>query len=378
MVMSPDSGATGVGELKTIKLRFSEKMDRTSAVTWLHFFPDQRIRQTKWHGAVEAEVILENTLTPDTVIVVEVASGMRDAHKVKGVGSRRFPISTGGVIPSGTIDGVLIMSDSAVTNGVLELYEIPPDTLEYFQQPILRRTVTDESGKYLFDWLPVPGGPWLVRAFTDPDDNLRPGEKDAQRLLPDTLSLTVESPTASPGVATLFPWNTPGRVLVGPFDPSLHAGAVMAWTMSVTDEDTGWVPVPENGESLPFSRLDPVTGGIITDVKPGNSRAVLFVDMDGDSTFSGIPDTLLTSIPDSLAAAVPDSVDIAWYLEPWFMVEGIEVDPGLDTDFELPRVIYSLTPWTPPPPDPVLPDSLSGDDSATAAGDSLNVPEELE
>jgi hypothetical protein len=145
----------------------------------------------------------------------------------------------------------------------------------------------------------------------------------------------------------------------------------MAWTMAITEEDTGWVPAPETGQALPFSWLDPVSGGIINEVKPGNSRAVLFVDVDGDSTFSGIPDTLLSFVPDSLSAAVPDSVEVAWYLEPWFMVEGIEVQPGLDSIFELPVVTYSLTPWTPPAP--ALPDSL-----VSAPGDSLAVPEENE
>ena len=204
VVISPDSGATGLGELKTLRLTFSEKMDRTSAVTWLHFFPDQRIRQTKWHGATEAEVILEYPLTPDTVIVVEVAAGMRDAHKVPSRVSRRYPLATGDSIFAGTIEGVLIMADSAVTNGVVELYDVPPDTLEFFQQPLLRRTVTDRQGSYRFDWLPVPGGPWLVRAFTDPDNNLRPGDRDAQRLLPDTLSLTLDQAAAVAGVTTLY------------------------------------------------------------------------------------------------------------------------------------------------------------------------------
>ena len=371
VVMEPDSGAIGVGELKTIRLRFSEKMDRVSAVTWLHFFPDQRIRQTKWHGATEAEVILENTLPPDTVIVLEVAAGMRDAHKVKSDKSRRFPISTGGEIPAGIIEGVLIMADSAVTNGVLELYEIPPDTLEYFQQPILRRTVTDRTGKYRFDWLPVPGGPWLVRAYSDPDNNLRPGERDAQRLVPDTLRLSAEVPAANSGVTTLYAWNTPGRVLVGPFDPPLHEGEIMVWTMAVTEEDTGWVPAPESGQAVTFSRLDPSTGGLITEVKPGLSRAVMFVDVDGDSTFSGVPDSLLGVIPDSVAAAVPDTVETAWYLEPWFMFEGIVVEPGLDAEFVLPPVHYSLTPWTAPAP--AVPDSLAG-----ALEDSLRIETENE
>ncbi|MEN8005429.1 MAG: Ig-like domain-containing protein [Candidatus Krumholzibacteriota bacterium] len=372
--MDPDSGATGLAELKTIRLTFSEKMDRTSAVTWLHFFPDQRIRQTKWHGATEAEVILEDPLPPDTVFVVEVAADMRDAHKVKGRKSRRFPIATGDSIPGGAIHGVLIMADSAVTNGVVELYDIPPDTLEYFQQPLLRRTATDENGTYRFDWLPVPGGPWLVRAFADPDINLRPGDKEAQRLLPDTLRLSNDNPLASPGVTTLYAWNTPGRLLVGPFDTPLHGDDIFAWTLSISEEDTGWVPAPEDGSSNPIFPLDPAAGGVIGEVKPGLSRAILFVDMDGDSTFSGIPDSLLAFLPDSLrvvpvdtvAAAEPDTTGMGtWYLEPWLMVEGLTVEPGLDSELEVPVLPYYLTPWTPPEPEPAAADSVEADVTGT-------------
>lgn len=375
--MVPDSGSTGVGNLKTIRLTFSEKMDRTSAITWLHFFPDQRIRQTKWHGSTEAEVILEFPLTPDTVIVVEVASGMRDAHKVKSRQGRRFPISTGDSIPAGAISGILIMAESAVTDGVVELYDVPPDTLEYFQQPLLRRTATDQTGAYRFDWLPVPGGPWLIRAFSDPDNNLRPGDKEAQGLLPDTLRLTTANPEVSPGVTTLYAWNTPGRILVGPFAEPEHGGQVMAWTMAVAEDDTGWTPATEDGSANTIFLLDPGSGGVIGEVKPGLARVIFFVDVDGDSTFSGVVDTLLTDIPDSLRTTAPDSADVQkWFLEPWFMVDGVEIVPGLETALEIPAITYSISPWTPPDPEPAAPDTL--DESGSATGDTLSVPEEDE
>jgi len=374
VVMSPDSGVTGVGELKTIRLTFSEKMDRTSAVTWLHFFPDQRIRQTKWHGATEAEVILEYPLTPDTVIVVEVAAGMRDAHKVLSRLSRRFPIATGDSIPTGSITGVLIMADSAVTNAVVELYDVPPDTLEYFEQPLVRRTVSDRQGTYRFDWLPVPGGPWLARAFTDPDNNLRPGDKDAQRLLPDTLYLTAANPTATSGVATLYAWNTPGRILAGPFAPPEQEGTPMAWSMALAEDDTGWVPVPHGQVPQPTFPLDPASGGVIGEVVPGLTRVIMFVDVDGDSTFNSIPDTLLAFVPDSLRTVDPDSTFTGdWFLEPWVQVDGIEVDPGMETSLEWPDLSFTLTPWTAPEPKPDLPDSLG-----QAAGDTLSSPKETE
>lgn len=383
--INPDSGTTGIGELKTIRLKFSEKMDRVSAVSWLYFFPDQRIRQTKWHGAIEAEVILEYPLPPDTVIVVEVASGMRDAHKVKSPYSRRFPISTGDSIPSGLITGILIMADSAVTNGVVELFNVPPDTLEYFQQPLLRRTSTDKNGSFRLDWLPVPGGPWLIRAFSDPDNNRRPGDRDAVRLLPDTLRLTFEEPAASAGVTTLFAWNEPGRILVGPFTPPDHGEPVFAWTLTVAEDDTGWVPAPEGGKAHPIFPLDSAGGSVVEEVSPGLNRLLVFVDVDGDSTFSGVPDSLLAFVPDSLRITVADSVPpVAWFLEPWLVVETVTIEAGLPRALDLPEQPYTLTPWTPPPAAPAVPDSLLDllpegaelDVEGRAAGDTLTVPGE--
>jgi hypothetical protein len=367
--MIPDSASTDLKVVDTINLTFSEKMDRVSAATWLHFFPDQRIRQTKWHGATRAEVILEYPLPADTVIVVEIAAGMRDAHKVANRRGRRYPISTGAEIPTGRISGVLVMADSAVTNGVVELYDVPPDTLEYFQQNLLRRTVTDNTGAYTFEWLPVPGGPWLLRAFADPNGDLRPGEKEAQRLLPDTLSLSVNVSETVAGVTTLFPANTPGRLLVAPFASPDYTGSAMAWTMPISEADTGWVPVALDRAN--FASLDPLAESPVADVQPGSNRLVVFIDVDGDSLFSGVPDSLLGAIPDSLRYVGQDSVT-THFLEPWLLVEDLFVDPGLDATVELPADIYTVTPWQPPPPQPDLPDSL------TAGADSLDSLDNLD
>jgi hypothetical protein len=252
---------------------------------------------------------------------------------------------------------------------------------------LLRRTTTDEKGAYRFDWLPVPGGPWLVRAFTDADDNLRPGDRDALRLLPDTLHLTVEQPEDSGGVTTLFAWDTPGRVLVGPFEPPTHTGQVMGWSLKMAEEDTGWVPAPEDGTTNPIFSLDPASGGVIGEVSPGLNRVLVFVDVDGDSTFSGIPDSMLAFVPDSLRSASPDTtLGGDWFLEPWLMAEDIQVEPGLDTRLNLPVEPFLLTPWTPPAPEPASPDSLeglgegsqNGGEGSSAAGDTLTSPGENE
>lgn len=360
-LMEPDSGSVGLRDIRSLDLTFSEKMDRVSAVSWLHFFPEQRIRQTKWHGATRAEVVLEQPLPPDTLIIVEIAAGMKDAHKVKSRRGRRYPIATGDSIPSGRISGVLIMADSAVTNGVVELFDLPPDSLEYFQQPLVRRTVSDRTGAYVFDWLPVPGGPWLLRAFADANGDLRPGEREAQRLLPDTLSLAVAADEGVAGVTTLFSADTPGRLRIAPFAPPPYPGATGIWSTPITEADTGWVPVATDRANFAF--LDPAGDSFLPDVAPGLNRLVVFVDVDGDSLFSGVPDSLLPALPDSPRTAVGDTV-AGHFLEPWQLIEGVEVEPGLESELTLPVQDFVLTPWVPP----AMPDTLN------AAIDSLGIP----
>ena len=92
--VTPDSGAVALGEVRTLRLTFTEKMTRQPAEGWLHFYPAQRIRSTNWHGAREAEVELFEPLPADTVVVVEIAGALQDAHKVKARESRRSASSS--------------------------------------------------------------------------------------------------------------------------------------------------------------------------------------------------------------------------------------------------------------------------------------------
>jgi len=362
----PDSGSTGLGEISVLRFQFSEKMDRANSFSWLYFFPDQRVRKTKWHGATEAEVFLEEPLPADTLIVVEIAGAMRDAHKVKNKHSRRFPLATADTIASGLLAGVLLYEDGPLSNGVVELYSLQPDSVDFTRRPIVRRTVTDKQGAYQFNWLPIPSGPYLVRAFKDDDSNLRPGEKDPQRLLPDTLVVDEESGMASAGILTLYPVNTPGTLLAHPFESSIHPGPVLAWAMAITDSDTGYYPAPAASSRENFGYLYPDSGGVIEEVPPGNNRIIAFVDVDRDSSFSAIADTLLSS------SAVARTDSVLWYLEPWVVLENVQLEPGLSTSFLLPAWTDSLTSWTAPEPEVVIPDSLEA-----ALNDSLQTELEL-
>ncbi|MBU8869827.1 MAG: hypothetical protein KOO60_03020 [Gemmatimonadales bacterium] len=346
----PDSAAVGLAGCQVLRFRFSEKMDRANAISWLSLFPEQEFKKTKWHGATEAEVFLTEPLPADTLIVVELLPGMTDSHRIKDEKSRRYPLATGDSIFSGRVTGQLLMADMALDGAVVELFAVPPDTLEYFQQTLLRRATSDSTGTFRFEWLPVPGGPWLMRAFADTDNNLRLGEKEAQRLLADTLSINSEFSTAAAGTTTLYPWNEPGTLTTESFDLPEWVGGIGAWAMSVSDADTGWVPAPAVQGRQTFGWLDPAEGGRIPNVVPHLNRVVVFVDMDGDSTFSAVPDSVY-GLP---AAADMDTT--AWFLEPWGLVEEINLEPGLEAGFIVPALGDSLVSWIAPPP--ALPDTL--------------------
>ncbi|PID79242.1 hypothetical protein CSA17_03935 [bacterium DOLJORAL78_65_58] len=366
MSVQPDSGSTGLGEVKELRFRFSEKMERANSFSWLYFFPDQRVRKTKWKGATEAIVYLEEPLPADTLVVVEVAGAMRDAHKVKNKRSRRFPLATADSIPDGSLAGILIFEEKPLQDGVVELYGLQPDTLEYFRRPMIRRTVTDERGAFVFHWLPVPSGPYLVRAFQDKDNNLRPGESDPQRLLPDTLLVDATAGMANLGVTTLYAPTTPGRLLADPFAAPSWDGAVGAWAMAVTESDTGFYPEPVAAGRGDFGWLSPAEGGVLKEVRPGVNRVISFVDVDGDSAFSVVPDTLLAHAR-GIASTAADSV--SWFLEPWVVTEGVELEPGLAARFQVPAWGDSLTAWEAPPPPPAAMDLPS------SRPDSLPAPQ---
>ena len=240
------------------------------------------------------------------------------------------------------------MGDSAVTNGVVELFAVPPDTIAYFQQPLLRRSVTDRDGRWTFDWLPVPGGPWLVRAFSDADGNLRPGDREAQRLLPDTLSLDAARNAVNAGALTLFAHGTPGRLQVPPFTPAAWSGAWGALPLAVAENDTGWTPAPQPGGPgrARARRLDPFAGTVLDSVPSGSLRVVLFADIDDDSLLSTVTGEVLRVL--ATASGWPDTLPAALYLEPWWLVDGLEVPPGLAAPLAVPAATPTFTAWTPP------------------------------
>lgn len=334
----PDSGAVGLAGLDRLQLVFSEKMDRRPAESWLYLYPPVDYSKTKWSGAREAEVILSEPLPPDTVVIVEVGTGLRDAHKIISNQSWRFPIATGQQIPPGEITGRLVYNERPLALiGVTELYAVPPDTIEYYQQKPVRRAVTDSAGVFLLPWLPVPGGPYLLRVFNDANGDLRLADNEGRRVLPDTVRVSADRVTVDVGLTVVHDPNTPG-VLRGHVDSLLMwPGPLYGWPEAIADDDTGWAPQPATESPTGLVAISLAEEVVFADLPPGLNRLLFFVDADGDSVFSTLP-------------AEPGTVDnagreIGWFYEPHALIDSLLVEPGLTAPFTQPHFATELVPW---------------------------------
>lgn len=354
MAAFPESAAVAQGSVEELQFGFSEKMDRTEAYRWLTLYPKVNIRKTSWKGARLAKVRLEEPLPVDTVVVVELAPGMKDAHNVPQPLGRTFVFATGDSIFDGRLTGELVLDDAPLAGGVVEIIADGPDTVRLQQRPVLRRATTDSTGRWTLPWLPADGHGWLLRAYHDRNNDRRADDNEAQRLYPDTLRLTVEQPSLHTGLRILYAPDTPGTLEGALAARPDSAGGVFAFSLVVAEDDTGYVPVPQRAGS-PLAQAVADTGAFsLTGAGPGLVRAIFFVDLDGDSLFT----------------AVGDTADTVWTLEPWALVDSLTVEPGLPQDILAPVWPDTLTPW--PAPALALPDTAATD-SLAAHGDSTTV-----
>jgi hypothetical protein len=327
-------------------------MDRQGAFRWLRIYPRQTIRATRWQAARIARVQLDTPLPADTVVVIEILPGMRDAHGVTQSRGRMWAIATGDSLPDGELTGSLVLERKPLIDGVVELLPVGPDTVRVEQRPVLRRTLTDSTGTYRLRWLPADGERWLLRTYDDRNRNWRPDDNEAQRLWPDTLSLTADLPRQQLGLRELFSPTTPGQLEGRLAERPAGPGRIFASVAGIAEGDTGYAPVPQQRRAA-ANQAVPDTGHFtLTGAGPGLVRAIFFVDVDADS----------------LLSAIGASQDTLWYLEPWAVVDSVKVEPGLPTGIPAPVWPDTLTPW----PAPVLPDTAIADTLAGGPVDTLD------
>lgn len=352
---SPDSGSVGHGPVRVLEFGFSEKMKREEAYRWLETFPPTVVTSTSWSGARIARVELEEPLPADSVVVVEIAPGMRDAHEVPQPQGRRWVFATGDSIPVGALVGALVLEGEPLATGVVEIIAARPESVRVEQRPVLRRAATDSTGAWRLPWLPASGAPWLLRGYDDRNGDLRAGENEAQRLWPDTLRLRPEKPVRDVGMRVVYQPSTPGTLRGRLAEPPPVDAPVLAYPMTIAEDDTGFVPGPQPPRAGPAQAVPDTGRFTIVDAGPGLVRALFFADVDGDSLFS----------------AVGDTADSVWTLEPWALVDSVSVEPGLVAELPAPTWSDTLTTW--PAPRRARTDTLAAtvvDSLREAAGDT--------
>ncbi len=330
----PDSAAVNVPVDTQLAFLFSEKVKPVDPERMFEFYPELDIKSGGWSKRQQIKINLETALPPDTTIVVTLAKGYMDVHGFAADKTVVFPFSTGASIDSCSISGKLTMNNGPVISGLLELYSIPPDSIEYFQQDPLRRASTDSLGFYHFQWLPTDGGPYLIRAFSDNNADRRPGDNEATRLLPGEITQTAQF--VDNGETVIFAPSTPGTLSTIVDVPLPEDLVVFSWTENVGEDDDPWTPDDVTFSSIAQSvALNDTL--VFDEAGPGNVRVFFFADVNSDTLFSILPDSVST-----------DSVQ--YYFEPHLVIENVFIEPGLPETF-------NMTAW----PDtlvPAIPDSL--------------------
>ena len=363
----PDSGSVGLTGVDRLILEFSEKVQPVAAERILKFYPDLEVRRSKWKGRRRLTVELLDTLPADTVIVVELTAGYTDMHRVKSPVTRTIVLATSDSLPTGQIRALVTLDNEPVDGAVIELYALPHDSVSWdyetwVPKDPLRRASSDTTGWVTLDWLPTPGGPWLLRFFADSNHDMRAQENEAQRLWPRSWNLDADNEQLALGTMSLFTPSTAGRLIATSLDSTWNT-SVYGWSEVIAESDTGLVFLhrtqPARGQ-IPVAFNDST---IWDPAGPNLCRLTLFADVDGDSMWSVLPDS--------------SAVDtVTWWWEPFAVLDSLNVEPGRPLAIALPSMLSERIQGTAPPLQEMIPDSLSATatDSTFATTDPDSLP----
>lgn len=275
----PEAGAVDVPSGSSIRLQFSEKMQRTRLERQLTFNPPIVIHRSRWDG--DALVIFPETLHPETTYVVELAAGFGDAHGVKSVDPFRFAFATAAAVDSGLVEGRVFFRRKPTEKGIVRLFVLPKDSAFAPEAGRPDRQVhVWPDGTYRFEWLPTNNSRILLWAFHDTNGN---GAFDAAtefgERLGDTLRLNPETPVARGA-----------RIgIVDPTEPAELKGRIVNAT--VNDSFPITVSLSELSDTTPLTYLARCgTDGEYL-LRPLSGRYVLraFMDFEADSVCGRYP-----------------------------------------------------------------------------------------
>jgi len=211
---SPENGATGVTNVETIEIVFSERITRPRTGRAVFISPRQaEAPEIKWK-ADRLSITLPDTLKPDQTYVISFSSTVTDLrnNQIDSVTSVAF--STGLMLDSGVVTGVVSdISGKPQPSLFVGLYDFPEgDTVQSFDSLFPEyATTTNKAGEFSFRYLPMKN--FLLVAFNDKnkDEYFKP--RTESYALPDRPA-NLDSNSSLTGLNLLLAFADSGAVRV--------------------------------------------------------------------------------------------------------------------------------------------------------------------
>jgi hypothetical protein len=277
LAAEPDSGAAGIDTLATIRLTFSEPMDRASVEGGLLVAPGVRSGRFAWEGGRTLSFRPDRPLAADRTYVVLLAAGARD---VRGnVLNRPFVahFSTAAAFAPGTIEG-RVEGRGLTPDGVFVwAYRADlgrePDSTSLDMDALAQAR---GGGLFRLAGLAVPGT-YRLWAFVDRNRN-RTFEPAADLLLRSDSLVALSSALASAREVRLVALDPEALARVeGAVVDSLSPG-IAALRVEIRG-------VPASGEAAdraPVNVIDVRQGQFVASLRAGRWRLVAWRDLDDD------------------------------------------------------------------------------------------------
>jgi Bacterial Ig-like domain len=274
----PDSGAAGVPRDATIRLVFSEAMDRASVGENVSLGPGVRSLRAKWENGRTLALVPDAPLPADRTFTLIVPPGARDLRG--NALDRAFEIhfTTAAAFPTGAIEGMVVGQGVAIDGVYVWAYRDDlghrPDSTAFDMDALAR---TRSGGLFQLPGLAAPAT-YRLFAFVDRNRN-RSFEPGVDLLTPSDslIRLTGEAPRA-PGVRLLAIDPEAVARVEGTVIDSLAPGS------AVLRVEARGVPVDTAiaADRVPVEVIDVTGGKFAGNLRSGRWRLIAFRDLDGD------------------------------------------------------------------------------------------------
>jgi hypothetical protein len=170
LVTSPEKNSTEIQPHSEFVVTFSELMNHDATEKAIFLSPVfWDYPKYKWSGKT-LTVIPPETLKTNTTYILTIGAGATDISNNKLGRSLNLAFSTGAVIDSGSISGIVFTDDAAKTTFDIWAYRLLDlDSLEFWKNIPEYATQTDSAGGFTIDHLSV--GNYFIVAIDDRNDD---------------------------------------------------------------------------------------------------------------------------------------------------------------------------------------------------------------